>query len=80
VNDLYPMTRHGKAVALEALRTRREHYAKVTLADNASLPAGSPMYFACIACGMTIVVGEGYISKPSLCPECEALRECGWLE
>jgi len=74
------MTQYGRDVALEALRTRRARWNDVVLIDNSTLPAGSPMYFACIACGMTITVAEGYIDKPDLCVECEAMHKLGWLE
>jgi hypothetical protein len=75
------MTQYGRKTALEALRTRREHYKDVVLADNSSFPAGSPRYFACIACGMTIVVKPPVPDTlPKCCDECEALRYLGWME
>lgn len=75
-----PLTEQGKAPALEALSQRRARFKDAKLPDNASLPAGSPMFFRCIGCGSPIVVSEGYISKPDTCEECAALVKLGWLE
>ena len=38
------------------------------------------MHFDCVTCGGDITVPESYITKPNLCPECEALKSTGWLE
>jgi hypothetical protein len=73
-------TEKGKTYALEQLNKRREENADKPEIDNSSLHAGSPMYFRCKTCGSTIVVPENYISRPSLCQECQSLRELGWLE
>jgi len=70
----------SKAHALQMLTMRREQYKNKPTIDNSSLYAGSPMYFDCLTCRATIAVPETYISRPSHCPECQALKECGWLE
>lgn len=75
-----PATSQGKAYALEQLKLRREKNANKKSIDNSSLYAGSPMYFDCLTCKETIMVPESYISKPSLCSECSALKQLGWLE
>lgn len=72
-------TQKGKEYALEQLRERRA--INYNIPDNSSLPAGSPMYFACRACGAPITVSEGYIPpRPTLCLECDALVSLGWLD
>lgn len=75
-----PLTTKGKAIALEGLKQRREN--QPVQIDNASLIAGSPMYFYCVSCGhVSDVKPEGYITAPArLCAECAALVTCGWLE
>lgn len=37
---------------------------------NLSLPAGSPMVFACDQCGEPMWVPEMYVAKPRLCEPC----------
>lgn len=74
------MTERGKAAALQALADRRALYKDQKLPDNASLPAGSPMYYRCIGCGAPIVMHEGWTRKPDTCPECTALGALGWME
>jgi hypothetical protein len=75
-----PATTMGKAVALEALASRRANQPKKI--DNSSLPAGAPMYFYCLSCGHeSDVKPENYLTAPKkLCGECQALRDLGWLE
>jgi hypothetical protein len=73
-------TTQGKEFALKALAERREASKNLPYIDNASLPAGSPMYFKCIGCGARLVVGEGYITRPKFCVECSALVAIGWME
>lgn len=77
-----PITEQGREAALQALARRRQANAEMKKIDNASLPAGSPMYFYCISCGDNhAVLPETYITPPpKLCPECQALKDCGWLE
>lgn len=51
--------------------------------NNASLPAGSPMYYYCRMCGhQTAVKPEGWFDSPppKYCEFCTALREAGWVE
>lgn len=73
-------TTKGKKKALKALEERRKNPPRRV--ENASLIAGSPMYYYCISCGYTSdVLPECHISKPTkLCTECAALNELGWLE
>lgn len=75
-----PLTEQGKEVALAALAERRKNPPKKI--DNASLPAGSLMYFYCHSCGgLSDTKDEMYILPPShICTECAALKELGWLE
>lgn len=75
-----PLTTQGKEVALADLRRRRAN--QPVPIDNASLPAGSPMYFYCVSCGhVAEVKPENYITAVRrLCPECQALKDMGWLE
>jgi hypothetical protein len=72
-------TTKGKPYALEALKRRRFANEKRIRIDNASLVAGSPMHYDCVACGADIAVPEDWLTRPDLCPECEALKACGWL-
>lgn len=73
-------TTKGKDVALKALAHRRAHKPKQI--DNASLYAGSPMYFYCKSCGhLADTKPESYTTPPKkLCGECQALKDLGWLE
>lgn len=73
-------TTKGKEHALEQLNLRRTANAEKKIPDNASLPAGSPMYYGCKSCNEVITVPENWISRPVLCPQCQALKDCGWLE
>jgi len=74
------LTEQGRAVALEGLQRRRAANRDKQRIDNASLPAGSPMVYYCLGCGHDIWVSEGWLHKPSLCEECSALVELGWME
>lgn len=73
-------TTNGKEFALKALKARRESPPKQI--DNASLYAGSPMYFYCISCNhVSDVLPESYLGRPkNLCKECQALKDLDWLE
>lgn len=76
-----PVTTQGKEAALAALAERRAN--KPEQIDNSALPAGSPMYYYCIACGhLADTKPEGWFATlPSkLCDECKALSDLGWLE
>ncbi len=48
--------------------------------DNASLYAGSPMYFYCISCGhLADTKPESYTTSPKrFCAECQAIKDAGW--
>lgn len=72
-------TLQGKEAALKALKRRDNQPERI---NNSSLVAGSPMYFYCQSCGhVADVLPESYWSPPSsLCDECAALRNLGWLE
>lgn len=73
-------TEQGKEHALAELKKRREN--KPEQVNNASLPAGSPMYFYCKSCGhLADTKPESYFTPvKQLCGECRALKDCGWLE
>jgi len=73
-------TEKGKDFALKSLAERRNN--KPIPIHNASLYAGSPMYYYCVSCGhKSDVLSESHFCKPkSLCKECQALKDCGWLE
>lgn len=50
--------------------------------ENSSLPAGSPMYFYCSACGHLADVKpeDWFLTGPRrFCSECEGLVDRGWL-
>lgn len=50
--------------------------------DNASLPAGAPMYYYCRGCGaLTAIKPETWVDNPppKYCAECRPLVEAGWL-
>jgi hypothetical protein len=69
-----------KYLALKALDARREHPPERI--DNASLPAGSPMYFYCRSCGAPAdEKPEDYVDEVRrLCPACQHMEDMGWLE
>ena len=73
-------TEQGKEAALKALAKRRKDKPKQI--DNASLFAGSPMYFYCVSCGHeSDVLPEDFLNRPKkLCAKCQALKDLGWLE
>lgn len=71
----------NKAEALALLKERREH--PPTKIDNASLHAGSPMYYYCRSCGWeSDIKPEGwFLGKPkTLCDMCQYMADCGYLE
>ena len=74
------LTEQGKQAALDDLAYRRALHRDEKLPDNASLPAGSPMFYRCLGCGHPIVMHEGWITKPDFCEECAALVKLGWME
>jgi hypothetical protein len=68
------MTTRDEALAsLEARKAQAKILGKV---NNASLYAGSPMYFYCRVCGLeTDVLPESYTEEPcTLCTPCEELK------
>lgn len=75
-----PLTAQMKTAALRALEERRAHRPKRI--DNAALHAGSPMYYYCTSCGwLADTLPENwFLGKPkSLCGECQAMHDLGWL-
>jgi hypothetical protein len=74
------LTQQGRAVAVAGLWERRRQWTGLTIEDNASLPAGSPMVFRCIGCGAPLIEREGYITRRQCCAECQALVDLGWME
>jgi hypothetical protein len=71
-----------KDEALAALAKRRSlNQPKVI--DNASLPAGSPMYYYCHVCDALVAVKDESWYRdppPKLCSECFELKEAGLIE
>lgn len=64
-----------------ALAGRRARMMTEGQIDNASLYAGSPMYYYCKYCGVqTDVLPEGWWAKrPShICADCQTLIDLGW--
>jgi hypothetical protein len=82
VDDEPLATERGREYALAQLETRRAESQKATRINNASLPAGSPMYFYCVLCGdLSDVLPEGFIWPPAkFCRECNALVDLGWAQ
>lgn len=74
-----PATEQGREAAEAALKSRRETAPRKV--DNSRLPAGSPMYFYCVACGhLSDEKPESYTSAvKKLCGECQAMKDLGWL-
>lgn len=75
-------TVQGKEHALKMLSERRAKAKETKPIDNSSLPAGSPMHYYCISCGLVAdVLPELHVNAPRrLCTECQALKDLGWLE
>ena len=73
-----PMT--PKEEALAAFRKRKNN--PPTQIDNASLYAGSPMYFYCHLCGHeSDVLPEDYTWKPKkICSACQTMKDMGWFD
>ncbi len=72
----------NKETALSQLEERRSN--KPNQIDNASLYAGSPMYFYCRECGhLSDVVPELYIPSENypkkLCSGCQEIKDNGWV-
>lgn len=63
-----------------ALLERRQANPPVKI-DNASLYAGSPMYFYCKLCEGTIALPETFTcAVPTYCDPCELIKDMGWLK
>jgi hypothetical protein len=62
-------------VALKQFNKRKKANKKKKQVDNASLPAGAPMYFYCRFCGQhTETLPEGYFGKAkTICDPCNLL-------
>ena len=74
-------TMYGKKHALaELVKRLADNQGKDWLAITQQLPARSPMFFGCLSCNAAISVPENYLSRPSLCSDCQALKELDWLE
>jgi hypothetical protein len=73
-------TERGREFAQERLAWRRAH--PPVQIDNAALYAGMAMYFYCSAGGhVAEILPEDYLVRTRrLCAECQALKDCGWLE
>lgn|GEM_PF-4317413 len=75
------MSETTKEGLLEALQERREKSMEVGQVDNASLYAGSPMYYYCKHCGVQVAVKpEDWYEDPppSTCADCQELLDKGW--
>jgi hypothetical protein len=73
-----PDAKSDRLAELEARRAKSTANGQI---DNASLWAGSPMYFYCKFCGIkTDILPENYfLSTPSkICDECQVLIDFGW--
>lgn len=70
-----------KEAALKALKERQNNPPKEI--DNASLYAGSPMYYYCESCGhlADVLPESDFSSRPKeLCKDCQTMKYSGWLE
>lgn len=68
-----------RLVAAKMAWEHRRAHAPERVIDNASLPAGAPMYFRCPCCAGDIIVQEGFLTKPPLCYDCLDLRARGLI-
>lgn len=74
-------TTRGKQYATERLFQRRRQNENRKKVDNGSLHAGSPMHYYCKSCNGEMILPEAHTcAVPTLCDECKALKELGWLE
>jgi hypothetical protein len=66
---------------LEAFEERKKNNPSEKQRNNASLPAGSPMFFYCKHCGCeTDVLPESYIGRPKVrCDACADLIQRGLI-
>jgi hypothetical protein len=76
-------TQLGKDWALAQLRARRR--SQPVLENNPTQPFFAQKSFVCISCGAEISAPGGFQNlfafpvMPTLCRECWALKELGWL-
>ena len=68
-------------VALEAYHKRVEDNKDLEHVDNASLYAGSPMFFYCRKCRVhTVTLSESFTCKPkTICDPCKILADHGLI-
>jgi hypothetical protein len=78
--DYRPISAKEQESAISALEIRRSDRPKQK--DNASLHAGSMMYYYCRMCGHeSDVRGEGDFSPVRhYCNSCEKMRTAGWVD
>lgn len=69
----------SKIAALSALASRKANPPEKV--DNASLYAGSPMYYYCQSCGhLAEVLPECHTERPkSFCKKCQEMKDKGWI-
>ena len=68
-----------RAMGVRLLALRRKENEGIVRIDNASLHAGSPMYYYCRMCDAEIEVPEEHDPPaPTHCEACAKLREQGW--
>lgn len=73
------LTREDRRL-LKALEQRRARNAKRERVDNATLFAGSDMYYYCRACGQEMTLPEAHTCPvPTLCRACRVLEAKGIL-
>lgn len=68
-----------KEKAMKALEKRQANPPERV--DNASLHAGSPMYYYCRLCGhLAATLSESHWgAPPKLCSDCQHMKDMGWL-
>lgn len=71
-----------KKIAFETFVERYNQFSKEKKIDNASLYAGSPMYFYCKGCTKHIAtLPENYINPPRrYCEPCQVLADHGLMD
>ncbi len=76
-SEIKPTPAAAKAM-LKALMERNKAGAKIRRVDNASLYAGSPMYYYCRICGHEFELPENHLGAPSHCDGCKELLRWGY--
>jgi hypothetical protein len=71
-----PLNRVEERRIEEFIRRYNENHEKEHI-DNSRLPAGSPMYYYCKACGQYITaLPEAHFTRaPQLCEDCKDLKK-----